>query len=261
MHTRYRYVLLCLLWLAGCRWGTAAPPPDTLTVAAAASLSSAFQEVGAAFTAQSGIPVTFSFAATGTLGQQIRNGAPFDLFAAADTAHVDALIREGLLSADSRTVFAYGRLVLALAPGMQATALDDLRAPRFARIALANPEIAPFGLAARQTLEHNGLWEPLAPRLVFGENVRQVYQYVAGGDVQAAFVPLGFAQAGGLTYLPVPPDHHAPIALGAGIPVAAPHADQAARFLDFLLGSPAQAVLERHGFRPVQSIGEGTVTP
>ncbi len=242
--------LLPLLALVGCRQG--APLSEDVTIAAAASLSSAFRTLGDRFTAQTGVPVTFSFAATGTLSEQIRNGAPFDVFAAADTAHVDQLIQKGFVLADSRTVFAYGELVLAFAPGVKGTSLDDLRDPRFEHIALANPEIAPFGLAAQQALTASGLWEALAPRLVFGENVRQTFQFVASGDAQAGFVPRGFAESGHLAFVTVPPEWYAPIAMGTGLVATSPHAVAAQQFLDFLLSPQAQAILEAHGFRKVR---------
>ncbi len=122
-----------------------------------------FGEVGPAFKAQKGIDVVFSYAATAELAQQIDNGAPFDVFAAADTEHIDFLVARQKLTADSQAIYAKGQLALWI-PGGESSGIRDLKdlaAPKIHFIAVAQPKLAPYGQAAVEALTKANLWEPL----------------------------------------------------------------------------------------------------
>lgn len=227
-----------------------------LLVSAAASLTNAFRELGAAFTKESGIPLQFNFGSTGLLAEQIARGAPVDLFAAASARDVEALRREGLLLPETVTPYAEGRLVLWPRGGLEERieGLRDLL--RLERIAIANPSHAPYGLAARQALVRAGLWERLAPRIVFGENVRQTLKFAETGNVDVAIVAHALCPPGEGGWVEVSPALHDPIVQTVAIPVTAKRKEAARRLLAFIVEGKGQAILARHGFLPPRRKGE-----
>ena len=163
----------------------------TVTVCAAASLKEAFFEIGRVLeTASPETRVAFNFAASGQLVQQIAHGAPCDVLATADPDSMDRAVRDGRVVPDTRATFASNQLVLVV-PAEGSTSvggLDDLASAAGVRVALGTPESVPAGLYAKEALQLAGRWDVLKDRLVFGENVRQVLDYVARGEVGAGFV-------------------------------------------------------------------------
>ncbi len=161
-------------------------------VAAAADLTFAFEELGRKYTQETGQQVVFSFGSTGLLAAQLRQGAPFDLFAAANVSFVEEVIKAQACDGATQAPYARGRIALWMRRGVvaPATQLQELAEPRFARVAIASPEHAPYGMAAREALEHAHVWHTLKDRLVFGENIRQTYQFAQTGNVEAAIVAL-----------------------------------------------------------------------
>jgi molybdate transport system substrate-binding protein len=178
---------LALFLLCAC---TGARSEGSLSIAAAGSLTTVFGEISSAFMEKTGNSVTVSYASTGHLAQQIRNGGPFDLFAAADARHVDMLIEEGFLDGSTRTVYAWGDLVLVIHSDFEGDVdeIEDMTIPEIEHIAIANPEHATYGLAAEQALKRAGVWNLIADRLVYGETVRQAEQLVETGNAQAGLV-------------------------------------------------------------------------
>lgn len=234
-----------LLVLVGCRKGAAVAP---LRVAAAADLQAALGEAVPAFTRETGRPVVVSFGSSGLLRQQIRQGAPFDLFLSAAAEYVDGLIVEGRAAQDTRLRYGRGRLVVYVPPGSGAGPLArfaDLAAPTVRRVALANPEHAPYGRAAVQALRAAGLYEALRDRLVYAENVRQALQFAESGNVEAALVAAALVPeaAGGL---PVPAALHQPI---DQVLVVIRGGDEAGAraFAAWLTGPRGAQILRRHG--------------
>src|SRR5690606_10208295 len=168
--------------------GTAA---ETITVSAAASLGDAFKEIAREYEAQHpGDTVLLNVGASGTLLQQIKQGAPVDVFASADEATMDKAAEAGLIAPDSRHIFARNTLVL-IQPAnahdrlnsLEALTTDDVR-----RIAMGNPDSVPAGRYTRLALEAAGVWGTLQPRMILTQNVRQALDYVARGEVGAGFV-------------------------------------------------------------------------
>lgn len=236
-----------------------APAAQGLTVAAAASLQAALREVEPAFRADGHPAPTLVFGASGSLARQIENGAPYDLFASADTVTVERLAAEGLLVAGSLRAYAQGRLALAVAePGLLRDAPPVLDGPTLARlrlagvraIAIANPAYAPYGVAAREALQAAGLWEALQPRLVYGDNVRQALTYVDTGNAEAGLVAASLLVGTERTWRPVDGALHRPIRQSLGIVAASPRRTDAEAFAAFLLGPRGQAILGRHGLQP-----------
>lgn len=224
---------------------------DELLVSAAASLSAAFKEIGTAFAAANpGVTVSFNFAASGALLQQIEKGAPVDVFAAADQETMDLARQRKLIVDGSRRDFTTNRLVLvvpaAAEPGVRA--LADLAKPEVKRIAIGNPALVPVGRYARDALGAERI-KALKPRFVYGESVRQVLQYASRGEVDAAFVYASDAAgAAGKVRVVAEVPTPQPIAYPVAVVSASGRLAAAQRFIDFLLRPEARAVLKRHHF-------------
>ncbi len=244
--------LLCIGAVVGLMAGCApesAPPAASLTVAAAADLTPAFTELGALFSAQTGIEVAFNFGSTGQLTQQIEQGAPVDVFAAANQQYIDDLDAQGLLLSDSVAIYARGRLTLwTSAP--QPFALDDLTSAAVRRIAIANPEHAPYGVAARQVLQRLGVWQVLQPKLVFGENIAQTLQYAESGSVDVALVALSLSIAAGDSgrWVLIDEALHDPLNQALAVIKRTPHEAEARQFAAFVNSPQGREVMQRYGF-------------
>lgn len=229
------------------------PPPPTrpeLNVAAAANLTSVFQELGRQFEEQTGIHPVFSFASTAQLTRQIEESAPFDVFAAADAEHVDKLDREVLLLAGSRAVYAVGILALWIPPRADAlvTSLEDLTSPSVRVIAIANPKLAPYGQAALETLHSAGLWDRLKPKIVYAENINMAKQYGASNNADAVFTAYSLVLHEGGTIIQVDQRLHHPLVQELGIIAQSPRQPDARRFVQFVRG-PGRAVLLKSGYK------------
>ena len=170
----------------------AAPAPAAeVRVAVAANFVGTLDRLGKAFGAESGNTLLVSSGSTGKLYAQIRNGAPYDVLLAADVVHPQRLEQEKLAVAGSRFIYARGQLALwSRDPGRVDAEAGVLRRGDFRHLAIANPSTAPYGAAARQALQHLGLWETLAPRLVRGEDIGQTFQFVQSGNAELGFVAL-----------------------------------------------------------------------
>lgn len=222
-----------------------------IVVAAAANLTDAFGELAQIFTAETGIRVTYSFGATANLARQIENGAPFDVFAAADVKNVEMLERKSLLTDGTRAVYARGRLVLWLPEGDAGAGverIEDLTRADVSRIALASPDLAPYGQAAVETLRALKMWEAIEPKIVYGENVAQAKQFAATGNADAAFLPRALVKANEGRTIDVDASLHRPINQSLGIVRASRKQDAARRFVEFVLSPAGQTLLERYGY-------------
>ena len=246
---------LLFLFLLAAMTARAAEPAGA-RVAAAADLQYALPEIALAFAAGGGQPPRLSFGSSGVFAHQIVNGAPFELFFSADESYV-ALVHQAGRSEDEGAPYATGRIVLFIPKGSAIVADRDLadlgraaRDGRLQRLAMANPEHAPYGRAAREALQHQGLWPELGSRLALGENAAQAAQFVATGNAQAGILPLSLALGPALAergaFMTLPASWHAPLRQrmvllkGAG--------ESARAFYRFLGQEQARAILARHGF-------------
>ncbi|MBL8470406.1 MAG: molybdate ABC transporter substrate-binding protein [Rhodocyclaceae bacterium] len=223
-----------------------------LTVSAAASLGAPMRQIAALYEQRHpGETLQLNFGASGALLQQIANGAPVDVLATADQETMQQAVQAGLVDAAARVNFIANRLVLVLPAQAAALPKDlaDLAGASYQRIALGQPASVPAGRYARAALERAGLWERLAPKLIFAQNVRQALDYVARGEVDAGFVYASDAASAGARVklaLEVPPGSAivypaAPVRAGA-------RPREAQRFVEFLRSAPSREVLLRHGF-------------
>src|SRR5271154_187657 len=227
-----------------------------ITVAAAADMSAALPDLVAAYTKKTGQAVKLSFGASGNLTNQIRNGAPFDVFFSADEQYPQQLITEGLAVKDTLYRYAIGRLVLWVPNDspldLQKLEIKALLDPSVKKISIANPATAPYGRAADATLRHFGIYDQVSSRLVIGENISQAAQFVESGNAQAGLVALSHALAPAMKdkgrYWTVPLDAYPPLNQAAVVLSKSKQQDAARKFLDFMRGPDATSVLVRYGF-------------
>lgn len=238
--------LLLLLLLAGCK--SAAPAP--LRVAAASDLTEAWTELGARFEAETKIKVVFSFGSSGLLAKQLAEGAPFDVFAAANAAFVDVTVKAGACDGATVQRYARGRLAAWSLSG-PLPSLESIADERNERIALANPEHAPYGRAAKEALERAGLWKQLEPRVVYAENVRQALQLASTGNAEVALVAYSnvINRPDGVK-LVVDESLYAPIEQSLVRCGRGGQPGAAKRFVEFLGSSESKELMTRSGFGP-----------
>jgi molybdate transport system substrate-binding protein len=219
-------------------------------VAAAANLTDVFGEVGRAFKARTGVGVIFSYGSTAQLAQQIENGAPFDLFAAADTEHVDALVSRRQVTADSRAVYALGQLALWVPKGEQSGVreLKDLAGQHVRFIAVAQPELAPYGQATIEALRNVGLWETVHPKLVYANSISQAKQLATSGNADAAFTAYSLVLHDRGTVLKIDPNLYHPIEQALAIVASSVRIEEAKQFRSFLLGAQGRTILAKSGY-------------
>jgi molybdate transport system substrate-binding protein len=243
-------LVVALALVAACGGRPAAH--ETVKVAAAADLSFAFDELGQAFTAKTGQKIVFSYGSSGQLARQIEEGAPFDLLAAANVSFVDEVVKAGACDGGSKARYAQGRLVLWARAGGQVaitTSLQDLADPKFVKIAIANPEHAPYGKAAKEALMAVGVWDAVEPKLVYGENIKQTMQFADSGNVEAAIVARSLAVvARDGTYAEIDPALHQPLDQALVVCRNGKNAAGAQAFAAFVGSSEGRAVMKKYGF-------------
>lgn len=225
---------------------------DPLRVAAAADLALAFKDVGAEFEKTTGKRVEFSFGSTGLLAKQVEEGAPFDVFAAANVSFVDDVVKAGACNGDSKQLYAKGRIVLwSKDPSALPKSLDELSQPRFSKIAIANPEHAPYGRAAVQAMKKTGVWTAAEGRAVYGENVQQTMMFAQTGNADVAVVALSLAVVSEGKYLPIDPALHEPLDQALVVCKgghAGQKANEARSFVEFVSSPAGRAIMRRYGF-------------
>jgi molybdate transport system substrate-binding protein len=249
---KYRLVALFVICAAALPVSAA----GEITVAAAADLNLALSEIAATYQKQTGNTVRLSFGSSGNLFNQVQNGAPFDLFLSADVDYPKKLIEAGLAERTSLYRYARGRLVLWLPTSssldVERRGMEVLLDPSVKKIAIANPQHAPYGRAAVAALRHFGIYDKIADRLVLGENVSQSAQFVESGNAQAGIVALSHALAPAMKdkgrYWEIPADAYPVLEQAAVIVSRSANKKEAAAFLEYLKSPEATQVLRRHGF-------------
>jgi molybdate transport system substrate-binding protein len=246
-------VAVALFWCGFAASGPAQKPP---TIAAAANLNFALTEIGEQFMRERGLRVELVFGASGTLTRQIQDGAPFDLFLAADEEFPNHLTAAGL-TRDAGVVYAVGRLAIFAPTGSPLTVderLDGLarlaRAGGVTRFAIANPEVAPYGRAAEAVLRKRGVWEAIRPHLVLGDTIAQAAQFATTGNAVGGLIAYsvvvapGFADRGAHAVIPDadhPPLRQRMVLLERATPATMP-------FYTYLQGEAARAIFRKHGY-------------
>ncbi len=227
-----------------------------MTLSVAVSLKDVTEELGRTFmAAHPGVTLHYNFGASGDLQKQIEAGAPIDVFLSAAQRQVDELEKQGLIVVATRRAFARNLLTV-IKPSdskVDMARAADLLEARVSRVAIGNPRTVPAGQYAEESLRALGLWERLQPKLVFAENVRQVLDYVARGEVEAGFVyttdAVTRAQGVKETFRPSE-DSYRPIVYPGAVVAASKQPALGRAFLDLLSGPQGRAALGRFGFQP-----------
>jgi len=234
----------------------AAEPAKTLSVAAAANLKPAAEELKVAFEAENpGVDVGLTFGASGAFFSQIQNGAPFDLFLSADREYPGRVIAAGLGTAADERTYAFGKLVAWLPPGskleLEKKGLAALADPGVKKIAIANPAVAPFGRATQAAFQAAGVYASVKDKLVLGTSVAQAAQFATTGAADVAFLPLSLTLMKELStgrVVPVPEALY-PRIEQSGIVLAGARQPALARsFLAFITGEKGRGILARYGY-------------
>ncbi|WP_417321182.1 molybdate ABC transporter substrate-binding protein [Emcibacter sp.] len=225
-----------------------------VTVAVASNFSGPMKEIAAVFEQESGHKVKMSFGSSGKIYAQIRNGAPFDLFFSADQAKPEALEKDGLAVAGSRFTYAIGTLALWSSDG---ELVDDrggvLKQGRFRKLAIANPKLAPYGVAAMEVINALGLSDNVAGMLVQGENISQTFQFVSTGNAEVGFVALsqimqnGSLRSGSIWI--VPGELYHPIRQDMLLLNRGERSEAARGLLAFMRGDRARTIIESFGYK------------
>jgi molybdate transport system substrate-binding protein len=235
----------------------AAPKEAEILVSAAISLKAAFQDIAAEYERQTGNRVRFNFGASGLLQKQIETGAPIDVFASAGEKQMDDLQAQGLIVGASRRDFAANSLAL-IGPvhsGVVLKSFDDLRRPDIGHVAIGNPKTVPAGQYAEEALRNLKLWNAVQPKLVLAENVRQVLDYVARGEVDAGIAyasDMVGVRGDVMVVAQAPKGSHAPIRYPIAIVKQTEREKDARRFIDLVLSGTGQSILKRYGFLGVR---------
>lgn len=234
----------------------AEPPRKTVTVAAAANLKVAAEELKRAFEAERpGVDVALAYGASGTFFSQIQNGAPFDLFLSADREYPAKVVAAKLGAAADERTYAFGKLVAWLPPGstldLEKRGLAALADAGVKRIAIANPSVAPFGRATMAALEAAGVLGAVKEKLVLGTSVAQAAQFATTGAAEVAFLPCSLTFAGALSagrVVPVPEALYPRIEQSGIVLAGASEPALARAFLAFMTGEKGRAILSKYGY-------------
>jgi molybdate transport system substrate-binding protein len=239
-------VLSCLSLAAS------ADQAEKVTIAAAADLKFAMEELVSDFeNANPGAQVDVVYGSSGNFSSQIKQGAPYDLFFSADIMYPQQLVTAGLAASEAKP-YAYGRIVL-WSGSLDASrmTLESLTDPKITRIAIANPEHAPYGKRAQEALQAAGLWDKIQPKLVYGENIAQTAQFVESGNAQVGIIALALAvnpelaSKGG--YWLIPENLHQPLEQAYVVTKRAENNALARRFADYMASKPARTVMIKYG--------------
>ena len=251
-----RRSILSVLAAIALAWGPAAAQDDAPVVAAASDLQFAIAEIAEAFTAETGMEVRLSFGSTGNFARQIREGAPFLIFMAADERFIAELHADGF-TRDEGELYALGRVVIMVPNGSILTPDPELNnlaemlaAGQITRFAIANPDHAPYGMRAMESLMTKGIWNDLQPVIVLGENVSQAAQFALSGNAEGGIIAYSLALAPEVaprgTYALIPEDWHEPLLQRMALLNGAGEVAEA--FYAYMNEPAAREIMERYGF-------------
>ena len=251
MNRRSALFSICWTVSVACSKSTQTPGVRPLRVAAAADVEPVFAVLAERFRQKFGREVVLSFAASGVLTKQLEHGAPFDLFASASSEHIERLRKKGRLRPQSIREYARGQLSIWTAgDGPLPQSLAELALTPNLRIAVANPEHAPYGQAAVSALRKVGVFEGLSRRLIYAENVRQAQQFAESGNADLAIIARSLAGRSG-RFVEVPLNLHPPIVQSLAV-IADGEEGPAADFAELLFSAEGRRLLRDSGFLPVE---------
>ncbi|AHF08930.1 MULTISPECIES: molybdate ABC transporter substrate-binding protein [Dehalobacter] len=254
-------LMVLMAALTGCNSSASAPKETTdntavkktgekITVAAAADLALAFKEIGDLYEQTTGNEAEITFSSSGTAREQIANGAPYDVYASANIKYVDDLIAQDKIIADSKELYAIGRVGAAtlVSSPLQIKEASDLLKPEFKKIAIANPDHAPYGVAAKEALESMGLWDKLKDKMVYGKDIQDVLTMVKTGNVEAGLISLSVVNKNEVNFLLFDDKLHKPLKQAIAVVKGTQHEKAAREFIKFVNGEQGREIMKKYGF-------------
>jgi molybdate transport system substrate-binding protein len=220
---------------------------NEIRVAAASSLAKAFKSVADEFTKETGTKVSLVLSSSGTITQQIKEGAPYDVFASANLDFLDQLEAAKSVDGAEKAIYAEGRVVMWVKSGSPPQELAELTSDAYEHISVANPDHAPYGMAARDAMTSAGVWSTVKGKVVRGTNVRQAMQFVESGNAEVGFIALSLALNGSGSYTEVDPSQHKPLQQGIAVVSSSKKKEQARAFIKFLTSDKGAALLKPYG--------------
>lgn len=244
------FSILFLLFSSGCNTNESKEDRVEIKIAAASDLALAFREVGKKFEDETNSIVSFSFGSTGQLADQIENGAPFDIFASANIQFVDQLREKGLIIPETQTTYAFGRIGIATIRDSSQSILtiEDLLKPEVKKIAIANPDHAPYGLAAKQAFVSLGLWEQIEGKLVYGRNISDTLSFIETGNVEAGIIALSLYNEAELNFHVIDDGLHVPLEQSIAVINRTNQEQLAKEFINFIKDPVGKSIMQSYGF-------------
>ncbi len=221
---------------------------STISIAVAANFSPTLEKIVTKFQKKNHAKISISSASTGVIYAQIMQGAPYDIFFSADQLHPELLEEQGKIIPGSRFTYAIGKLVLYSSQATRPLQEQDLTSFRAGKIAIANPDFSPYGLAAKQTLQHLQLWTTLLPHFVFGESISQTYSFVATGNAQLGLLALPQVVTQQSSIWLVPQSMYSPIIQQVVLLQQAKYNTDAIAFEEFLHSETVKKIIEEDGY-------------
>ena len=231
----------------GCHSSQTAKPSGKFIISAASDLQLVMGKVGDAFKRETNIDLVINYGSTGTLAEQIRNGASVDLFAAANQKTILDLEKGGSIVLGSEVVYAQGRLILWSKAGNKINSLEYLLKPEVKHISIADPGHAPYGTAAKEALIAAGIWDRVKGKIVYADNVKQALTYAETGDVDVAITANSLSPVSGSKWL-IPEHLHSPLLQTIGITAKCLKPDEARKLEKFLISPAGRKILREGGF-------------
>lgn len=229
---------------------SAAKKKEVLTVAAAADLTKAFTDIENVFEKQNNCDVQITYGSTGTSLEQIKNGAPYDVFAAANISAIEELKQKEMIFPDTQELYAIGRIGTATKVGssIKVKNLQDLTKPEIKKIAIANPEHAPYGLAAKQALESVGLWDKVKNKLVYGKNIQDTLTLITTGNAEAGIIALSIYDKNEVTFTLIDNNLHKPLQQSIAVVKPTQREQLARKFIKFVNSKEGRQIMIKYGF-------------
>lgn len=223
---------------------------NNLRIMAASDLRGAFPEIVARFEKETDINVTIVFGSSGQLSEQIKQGGEADVFASANIAYVESLDRLGLILSETKKVYAIGRIVIWSRKDAKffPKKIEDLLNSKIEKIAIVNPDHAPYGIAAKEALQYKKIWDNLKDKIVIAENAMQAFQYAQSGNTDVGIVPYAFVKSGEDKYELIPEKYHEPIKQTIAIIKDSKNVRDAKLFAEYVNGDYGQNVLKKYNF-------------
>ncbi len=222
----------------------------TITVSAAADLANAFKEISELYEKESKNKVNLIFSSSGTAKEQILNGAPYDVYASANIKFVDDLIKEKLIIPNTKELYGIGRIGIAtsILGKIKVNGVNDLLSPNIKKIAIANPDHAPYGLAAKEALISLGIWDKIKDKIVYGKDIQDTLSLIKTGNADAGIIALSIANSKDIKFIIIDDKYHNPLKQAIAVVNGTKNEKESKDFIKFVNGKKGRIIMKKYGF-------------